>query len=98
MSPRPGPYHDRGVLAQVVTAGIYYTYRTSMFVNLRVGQVVNGRGSQFDAVFDSCASEPCGPDNAIAQVSLVSSGVGESSAVVTKPFFELRFLFPFSAP
>ena len=98
VAPRPGPYHDRGVLAQVLTAGIYYLYRSSMFVNLRVGQVVNGRGSQFDAVFDACTSEPCGPDNATAQVSLVSNGVGESGAVVTQPFFELRFIFPFAAP
>lgn len=98
VAPRRGPYHDRGVLAQVVTAGFYYVYRSSAFLNFRVGQVVNGRGSQFDAIFDACASEPCGPDNATAQVSLVSNGVGESGAVVTKPFFELRILVPFAAP
>ena len=98
IAPRAGPYHDRGVLAQVATASLYYVYRNSMIVNLRVGQVVNGRGSQFDAVFDACASEPCGPDNATAQATLVSNGVGESGAVVTQPFFELRFVFPFAAP
>jgi hypothetical protein len=102
LQPRDLPYADRGVYGDALTVGAYYIYRTSSVLNLRVFYPLAGRGSQIDAQFDVCASEPCGPSNNIRSGGepLVTplNGVQEAAAISASPFFELRFVYLFWAP
>lgn len=102
LQPRDLPYSDAGIYGDAITAGLYYIYRTSSVVNLRMFYPVAGRGSQIDVAFDVCANEPCGPGNNIrpGQQPLVTrlNGVQEAAAISASPFFELRFVYLFWAP
>jgi len=102
LQPRDLPYADGGIYGDAVTFGMYYIYRTSSVVNLRVLYPVAGRGSQIDVAFDVCASEPCGPGNNIRSGGepLVTrlSGVQEAAAISASPYFEARFVYLFWAP
>jgi hypothetical protein len=100
LGPRPGPYADRGIFGEAVTAGFYYIYRTSSVLNLRVFYPIRGRGSQIDAVFDVCTSEPCSDGSAddISDARSTLNGVQEAAAISASPYFELRFVYLFWAP
>lgn len=100
LQPRPGPYQDRGVEGRLLTAGVYYIYRTSSVVQLRVAQPVGGRGSQIDVTFDVCATEPCSDDSPddISDVTTKLYGVQEAAAVSASPFLEFRFVYLFWSP
>ena len=98
---RQGPYEDGGMMSQVVSASVYYTYRSSLIVNFRVAEAIAGRGSQFTAYYDVCTQTPC-DQNAPSKLpnspfSFTAIGVGESASVVSQPFYELRFIFPLAA-
>lgn len=107
LAPRSGPYADNGVQSSLVSAGIYYVYRTSTVLQARVVQPISGRGSQIDVVYDVCAVSNCpGPDrnntgvgdNAFAQEVATLFGVGEAAATSASPYLELRFVYLFWAP
>lgn len=98
LQPRPGPYQDKGVMGKLLTFGVSYVYRASTVIQARVAKPVGGRGSQIDAVFDVCATRPCGPGNATSQVSSTLFGVQEAAAVSASPYYELRLVHLFWAP
>jgi hypothetical protein len=106
VTPRPGPYEDRGIYGDAITAGLYYIYRTSSVVNLRMFYPVAGRGSQIDVDFEVCSDTvsgrpPCEPSspNHVSQLQDVTlNGVQEAAAISASPFFELRFVYLFWAP
>lgn len=98
LQPRPGPYEDRGIRGRLLTMGVYYVYRTSSVLQLRVAQPVGGRGGQFTALFDACANEPCGPDNAVSTIPTPLFAVQEAAAVSASPYLELRMVHLFWAP
>jgi hypothetical protein len=106
VTPDPGPYEDRGIYGDAITAGLYYIYRTSSVVNLRMFYPVAGRGSQIDVDFDVCSDTvPGRPPCAVGQPNYVSSlsdvplnGVQEAAAISASPYFELRFVYLFWAP
>jgi len=108
LSPQPGAYRDRGIYGDAITAGLYYIYRTSSVLNLRVFYPVAGRGSQFDITYDVCTVPDCpGPDtfpqdgvgdNRVSTVSTVLNGVQEAAAISASPYVELRFVYLFWAP
>ena len=86
------------MMSQVVSASLYYTYRSSMIVNFRAAEAIAGRGSEFLATYDVCTSTPCGPSNAdVGTFTFNATGVGEAASVVTQPFYELRFIFPLAS-
>ena len=96
---KPGPYADRGIYGDAITAGAYYVYRTSSVVNLRVFYPVAGRGSQFDIQYEVCPDAPCNGSNALpTTVGTTLNGVQEAAAISASPFFELRFVYLFWAP
>jgi hypothetical protein len=101
LKPRPGPYADNGVNATLLTAGVYYIYRTSSVVQLRVAKPISGRGSQIDAIFDVFARDPRTNPNAAPISPPVTStlyGVQEAAATSASPYLELRFVYLFWAP
>lgn len=108
LTPQPGAYRDRGIYGDALTAGIYYIYRTSSVLNLRVFYPVAGRGSQFDITYDVCTTPDCPgpdvapqdgePDNRRSTVGTTLNGVQEAAAISASPFFELRFVYLFWAP
>ncbi|MES0874434.1 transporter [Sinimarinibacterium thermocellulolyticum] len=99
LAPRPGPYQDRGVEGTLLTAGIYYVYRTSTVLNLRVAQPIFGRGGQIEAIYDVFATPPDAPGSApIAQLTSTQNGVQEAAAVSASPYLELRLVYLFWAP
>lgn len=100
LQPRSGPYYDRGVEGTLMTAGIYYIYRTSTVLQLRVAQPIRGRGSQIDVVFDTCASQPCSDDapSDVSDVVTTLYGVQEAAAISASPYLELRMVYLFWAP
>lgn len=98
LSPIPGPYEDRGIEGHLLTAGIYYVYRTSSVLQLRVAQPLRGRGSQIDAQYNVCLVEPCNDTTAIATTGTTLFGVQEAAAVSASPYLELRFVHLWWAP
>ena len=98
LNPRPGPYEDRGIRGRLLTLGVYHVYRASTVLQARVAIPVGGRGSQITAIFDTCTSQPCGPDNAVSQVESELFGVQEAAAVSASPYYELRLVHLFWAP
>ena len=98
LEPIPGPYEDRGIRGRLLTAGIYYVYRTSSVWQLRIAKPVGGRGSQFDAEYYVCTSAPCGPNNSISTTPTTLYGVQEAAAVSASPYVELRFVHLWWAP
>jgi hypothetical protein len=101
LEPRPGPYADRGTQGRLLTAGIYYVYRASTVLQLRMAQPVGGRGSEIDVIFDTCVQNPCvrdEPGNDIADTPARLFGVQEAAAVSASPYFELRLVYLFWAP
>lgn len=107
LSPRPGPYADRGVSGTAITAGFYYIYRTSSVFNFRAFYPIAGRGSQIDALFNVCSDatvsspEECNESNDLTAGSPAATrlfGVQEAAAVSASPFFEFRFVYLFWAP
>lgn len=106
LEPRRGPYSDNGVSGTLLTAGIYYVYRSSSVLQLRVVQPVAGRGSQIDVVYDVCATSDCpGPptqggsgQNSIAEQVATLFGVQEAAATSASPYLELRLVYLFWAP
>jgi hypothetical protein len=107
ITPDPGPYRDRGVYGDAITAGLYYVYRTSSVVNLRMFYPVAGRGSQIDVDFAVCSDTvpgrpPCttSSPNAVGPglPDVPLNGVQEAAATSASPFFELRFVYLFWAP
>ena len=106
VTPRPGPYADRGIYGQAVTAGLYYIYRTSSVLNLRVFYPIAGRGSQIDVDFEVCSDTvpgrpPCTPTSGNRVSSLPDvplNGVQEAAAISASPFIEARFVYLFWAP
>ncbi len=106
LHPVPGPYADRGIEGNMITAGIYYIYRTSSVLQFRVAMPVSGRGSQFDATYNVCL-QPCVDDdgdgvadNRIpgADTGTTLFGVQEAAAVSASPYFEFRFVHLWWAP
>ncbi len=102
--PVPGTREDRGVMGTLLTASIYYIYRTSSVIDFRVAYPIAGRGSQFDMDFEvvtdpggvpisNCASST----NTTCQRTALN-GVQEAGAVSASPFFELRFVYLLWAP
>lgn len=98
LSPRSGPYTDRGTQGTLLTAGINYVYRASTVVQARIAKPISGRGGQIDAVFDVCATPECSSANATSQVTTRLYGVQEAAAVSASPYFELRMVYLFWAP
>ena len=99
VSPLPGPYRDRGIEGNMVTAGLYYIYRASTVLQARMAQPVSGQGSQFDAEFYVCAVQPCN-ETTSGGVTTTSTlfGVQEAAAVSASPYFELRLVHLWWAP
>lgn len=96
---KPGPYADKGTMGRLVTAGIYYIYRTSTVLNLRIAKPVGGRGAGFDAVFDVYARDPeSGANPVVTGRTTHLFGVQEAAAVSASPFLELRMVYLFWAP
>lgn len=100
----PGVYSDRGIDGTLVTAGIYYIYRTSSVIQLRVAQPIDGRGSQitvplnvYNAIPDNNGGYTRG-NSPIATSNSKQFGVQEAAAVSASPFLELRFVYLFWAP
>jgi hypothetical protein len=101
LEPRPGPYADRGTQGRLLTAGIYYVYRASTVLQLRMAQPVGGRGSEIDVIFDTCVQNPCvrdEPGNDVADTPARLFGVQEAASVSASPYFELRLVYLFWAP
>lgn len=101
LQPRPGPYSDRGIKGTLLTAGIYYIYRTSTVLQARIAKPIAGRGSQIDVIFDTCTSQPCtrgGPSDIADTPAPGLYGVQEAAAVSASPFLELRLVYLFWAP
>lgn len=101
LEPRPGPYEDRGVEQHLLTAGVYYIYRSSTVLNLRIAQPLRGRGGQIDAVYDLYLQDPSTPGAMPVpggeQVS-VQNAVQEAASVSASPYLELRLVYLFWAP
>ncbi|HUP91605.1 MAG TPA: transporter [Solimonas sp.] len=95
---RPGPYADKGVKGELATAGIYYIYRTSTVLNLRVAQPVGGRGSGIDADYDVYIRDPESGASPVLARKTHLFGVQEAAAVSASPFLELRLVYLFWAP
>ena len=100
LTPRPGPYADRGIMGRLGTVGIYYIYRTSSVIQLRYAKPLGGRGAELDVSYDTCSSLPCtrGGSSDIADTPTTLFGVQEAAAVSASPFFEFRFVYLFWAP
>ena len=107
IQPRPGPYADRGTQGTLLTAGVYYIYRTSAVVNLRMALPIKGRGGQIDTVYDVCTQKPCpGPKsavfpngaNSVTTTNSTQNAVQEAAAVSASPYLELRLVYLFWAP
>jgi hypothetical protein len=100
VKPRPGPYADNGIEGTMLTAGIYYVYRTSSVLQLRVAKPISGRGSQIDAIYDVYTRDPrSNPDaNPVSSLTTTLYGVQEAAAVSASPYLELRFVYLFWAP
>lgn len=99
LRPQPGSYADRGIYGDALTAGIYYIYRTSSVLNLRMFYPLAGRGSQIDVTYDVCAENPCSDGNPpVSTVGTTLNGVQEAAAISASPFFEARFVYLFWAP
>ncbi|MFA5939210.1 MAG: transporter [Sinimarinibacterium sp.] len=101
LKPRPGPYEDRGIEGTLLTAGIYYVYRTSTVLNLRIAQPISGRGGQIDATYDVYAQDPDSPGATPipgAEQTSTQNAVQEAAAVSASPYLELRMVYLFWAP
>lgn len=99
LEPRPGPYQDRGIEGTLLTAGVYYIYRTSTVLNLRVAQPISGRGGQIDVVYDVYATPPDAPGaTPISQQTSTQNAVQEAASVSASPYLELRLVYLFWAP
>ena len=99
ISPRPGPYQDRGVKGKAITAGFYYIYRTSSVLNFRMFYPIEGRGGGFTATYDVCTSQPCNESTSGGVTTTTNLlAVQEAAAVSASPFFEIRFVHLFWAP
>lgn len=104
IEPRPGPYYDRGIMGQLLTAGFYYVYRTSSVLNFRIAMPTRGRGGQIDAVYDIYAAEPDGAGGYTRGESTglttpsTQNTVQEAASVSASPYYELRFVYLFWAP
>ena len=100
LKPRPGPYQDAGIQGTLVTAGVYYIYRTSTVLQARVAVPVKGRGSQLDVTYDVYTRDPRTNPTAAPISNLISRlhGVQEAAAVSASPFLELRMVYLFWAP
>lgn len=107
LTPVPAPYADRGIYGDALTAGVYYIYRTSSVLNLRVFYPLAGRGSQIDVDFEVCsdtvpgrppctATSPNRVGSGLQDVTL--NGVQEAAAISASPYIELRFVYLFWAP
>lgn len=92
-------YQDKGTMGRLFTAGIYYIYRTSSVLNLRIAKPVGGRGAGFDAFYDVYAQDPDTGASPVLQDRVTHLfGVQEAAAVSASPFLELRFVYLFWAP
>ncbi|HUS24476.1 MAG TPA: transporter [Candidatus Binatia bacterium] len=104
ISPRPGPYEDRGIQGTLVTAGLYYIYRTSTVLQARVAVPIEGRGGQIDTVYDVYAGVPDGNggftrgSTPISTTGSRQNTVQEAASVAASPYLELRFVYLFWAP
>lgn len=99
LKPQPGPYSDRGIKGTLMTAGIYYIYRTSTVLQARIAQPISGRGSQIDAVFDVCTTANCESDpRPVSSTTTTLYGVQEAAAISASPYLELRMVYLFWAP
>lgn len=101
LEPRPGPYEDGGIESHLLTAGVYYVYRASTVLNLRVARPLRGRGGQIDAVYDLFLQDPDTPGaRPIPGGEVVSrqNAVQEAAAVSASPYLELRLVYLFWAP
>ena len=108
LNPRPGPYYDRGISGTLLTAGMYYVYRTSSVVQIRYAMPIRGRGGQIDAQYDVCTatagtrSSDCHFQSAspayVNTVVSTQNAVQEAAAVSASPYWEARFVYLFWAP
>ena len=86
-----------------MTAGLYYVYRTSSVLNLRVFMPVDGKGARFNVPLDVYAAQPDGQGGYtrgpfVTQTDADLFGVQEAAAISASPFLELRFVYLFWAP
>jgi len=105
--PVPGVREDKGIRTTYLSSSLYYIYRTSSVVDLRVVYPINGRGSQFPMDYDVALVTPDGsktvisdcaqPNDSVCQHTKLN-GVQEAAAVPAVPYFELRFVYLFWAP
>jgi hypothetical protein len=100
---QPGIYRDDGVRGTALTAGLYYVYRSSSVLNLRVFVPTGGKGARFTVPFDVYSAVPDGqggytrgPQVSTTQADLF--GVQEAAAISASPYLELRFVYLFWAP
>jgi Putative MetA-pathway of phenol degradation len=106
VTPKPGTYADRGIYGDALTAGVYYVYRTSSVLNLRVFYPLAGRGSQIDVDFEVCSDTvanrpPCttsSPNYVSSLPDVLLNGVQEAAATSASPYIEARFVYLFWAP
>jgi len=98
LDPVPGVREDRGVEGTLLTAGVYYTYRTSSVVNLRVAVPIAGRGGQFPMEYDVYLGPKTPTNLPISQQATTLTAVQEAASVSASPYLELRFVYLFWAP
>ena len=97
--PVPGERQDKGIYSNYLSSSIYYIYRTSSVIDLRVAYPISGRGSQFPMDFDvALYNDPTRTPIPGAQQHTTLNGVQEAAAVPASPLFELRFVYLFWAP
>jgi hypothetical protein len=100
LQPQAGSYRDRGTERTLLTTSLYYIYRASSVINLRVAVPLKGRGAQIDVPYDVFTRDPeANPDaNPISTLNAKLTNVQEASSVAASPFYELRFVYLFWAP
>lgn len=99
-----GTVYDKGIDGTLLTYGVYYVYRTSSVIQVRVAQPLAGHGSQITVPLEVRAAEPDGNGGynpSSFNVTTTTSkqyGVQEAAAISASPFLELRFVYLFWAP
>jgi hypothetical protein len=97
LTPVPGVREDRGIEQTYLSTSLYYVYRSSSVVDLRVSYPISGRGSQFPMEYDVSLYDDPG-NTSVSTVATKLNGVQEAASVPASPLFELRFVYLFWAP
>jgi hypothetical protein len=97
LTPVPGVREDKGIRQLYLSTSLYYIYRTSSVIDVRVAYPINGRGSRFPMEYDVSLYDDSS-NTSISTVPTELNGVQEAAAVPAVPLFELRFVYLFWAP